>query len=179
MSHMTDSSSSLRQRWQRFLTRALYQWRGWDVFGFIVAFSIMAAAISAFWYSLQGWNALPHEQAADFTLRDFAIVMASYGILFCVLNIASTVVYMLFMGWIAKWMGAFGHIPALSYSRACKLVLITGILPLMIILAFGQVLELSFSFGALLMVVHAAWLRNTDLPAAPPEATEYNPFENL
>jgi hypothetical protein len=151
---------AISQRWQQFFSQALYNWNGWKTAGFILGFSAVAAFVSALWFSLQGWWAMPQEAQHALPLREFTLVLTSYGVLFLLLNVLSVVFYVALMGWVVQWMGRLGYMPALPYLRACKLVLITGIFLLTIILVFGQIWNISFNLGILLMLVHAAWLRN-------------------
>jgi hypothetical protein len=162
-----------KARWNQWLAQAVYGWGGWKLFGFLALFSAVAALLASAGYSLAEWReAYPPEERQWLPEDMFLMVFASYSILFFMLNVASSVVYMLVMGLIVYWMGLLQHMPRLAYGRACKLSLVTGMLPLVIVLVFGQVMELPVSLAGLLMVVHAAWLRSIELPPPPPFADE-------
>lgn len=157
-----------KQRWRAFLQQAIYVWGGWKLARFLLAFALVAALLAAAGYTPVAWqNAYPPEERRWLTTETLLTVFASYTVLFFLLNVAASFVYMLVMGLVGYWMGMLQQMPPLSYARACKLSLVTGIAPLIIVLVFGHVMELSFSFAGLLMVIHAGWLHTADLPPPP------------
>ncbi|MCH2546901.1 MAG: hypothetical protein MK052_04730 [Alphaproteobacteria bacterium] len=152
-----------------FYIRGIYQWGGVRVIGFIVLFSIITAFISALWYSANSWYAMLPEKQMTVDLEDFMVILTAYALIFTLLNIVSSFVYMIIMGCLAYWMGRMALMPVLEYARACKLVLISGVPLLTLVLVFGQTFRPSAVLIISVMVVHALWLCSTTLPENPYE----------
>lgn len=153
--------------WNSVQLRALYGWGWLQSIGVLVGFCLAAAVVSAVWSSTVGWASLPQAEQDTLVMADMLTVFSAYAILFLLLNLGAALVYVSSLALLAWWMGKSGYMPALSYPRAWRLVLVTGILPLSLVLVFGQVLMLSFALALVVMLVHGLWLRTVDIPVMP------------
>lgn len=162
---------TLHGRWQQLLTRALYHWGWGKSLWWLLVFSAMAALISGVIYTILGWHKLTASQQAVFYAADFLYMVASYEVLFLLLNMLGAGLYVSMLAAVVQWMGRNGLMPlALGYARAWRLVLVTATLPLILVLVFGQLLHMTLMLALILMLVHALWLRSIDIPAEPWEA---------
>lgn len=154
----------LRQ-WEHLLQRALYGWGAGKSLWIAVVFSVVIAAISSLWYSLaKGFSMASATQQQYFQGDGFGYALLSYTALFSILNIAATLIYVTALSLMLLWMGRWGYMTLRPYPVAWKLVLLTGMVPLLIVLVFGPMLQLPPSLAALLMLVHVLWLRTLDIP---------------
>lgn len=152
-------------QWQRVLQRVLYSWGAGKSLWVVLVFSVLAAAASSLWYSLAtGFSMADASQQQYFQGDGFGYALASYTILFAILNFGATVIYVSGLALMLLWMGKWDYMPPLRYAVAWKLVLLTGMVPLVIVLVFGPMLQLPASMAAVLMLVHALWLRTLDIP---------------
>lgn len=149
------------------LARALHGWNGWTCLWVVLLFCAVAALAGASWYAAAGWLAVPEAEKAGFHAADFLFLLAAYGVLFLMLNIGATLAYVTVLGLALRAMGRYGLMTLLPFVKAWKLALLTGMVPLAVILVFGQVLQLPFGLALALMLVHGLWLRTIDLPEGP------------
>lgn len=154
-------------RWQRFFTHAYHHWNWPKVLGMWAVCSVVAALLSALWFTAVQWGEFDTPAKATFAASNFLAVVVSYVVLFSIINLFSAALYVVMMGFAVLWMGQFGYIRSMPYAQACRLVLITGLFPMALVLVFGRILDISPALGVMFMLVHAAWLHSTDLPAAP------------
>lgn len=152
--------------WDGVLRQALYEWGWLKSLCVLLLFSASAALLAALWFSIAGWQALPEADKAIFLASDFLFMLSAYAVLFLMLNTGASLLYVTLMGGFIHGMGRYGHMRTLSFPQAWKLALLSGMVPLAIVLVFGQVLQLSFGLALVLMLVHGLWLRTLDLPQA-------------
>lgn len=159
---------TLYARWEHMLTRALYHWGWGKSLWWLLVFSAVAALISGVIYTILGWQKLTDSQQAVFYAADFLYMVASYEVLFLLLNLLGAGLYVSLLAAVVQWMGRNRLMPlALGYARAWRLVLVTATLPLILVLVFGQLLQMTVLLALIFMLVHGLWLRSIDIPDEP------------
>jgi hypothetical protein len=157
-------------RGQKLISRVMYHWGWCKSLWWLLVFSAFAALVSGVIYTILGWQQLSTSQQAVFYASDFLYMVASYEVLFLLLNLMGAGLYISLLAAVVQWMGKNGLMPmALGYARAWRLVLVTATLPLIFVLVFGQLLHMSLMLALVLMLVHGLWLRSIDIPAEPQE----------
>lgn len=152
--------------WEIFLRRVLYQWSGVKGIGVWLMFSAATALVSALWIVLSHMMMLP--PAGEAIPQDgLWNIVLSYAVLFFLLNAATSLVYVTLLTLFVLWMAKWGFMQPVAFAPAWRLLMVTGIIPLAIVLVLGPILRMTFLFALLLMLVHALWVRTLDIPPPP------------
>lgn len=158
--------------WRDLFSRSFHHWGWGQTLRFAVLFCLMASLVSGAMYTgWQWWQLVPALKTA-FTSHDFLVTLATYTVLFFIFGLGATLFYLFAMGWVVLWMGRVGHIVEMDYARCCRVVLVSGLPLLVLVLVFGQMLNLSAAVAAMLMVGHALWIHSMELPPPLPADAE-------